>query len=150
MSSGTKVIKAALRLGGAYSSRSPADPESISIGMDVLNSLIQELIDSGMSKLGATVLKVPGDELNEPLNAYNAIVSILAVRLIPNFEEGRMMLSQTAHNNAILGYSFLQKAFGEVYVPRKKIPSTLPRGEGSEAHYYDDSAYFNKGDSFGG
>ena len=87
MSDGTVIIKAALKEIGAHSIAAPADPESVEVGMNTLNSMLQIWLSQGID-LGIVPLETPGDELSEPLETTQAIIDNLAIGLAPNFDNG--------------------------------------------------------------
>jgi hypothetical protein len=147
MSSGTKIVKAALRLIGAHSIAAPADPESITIGTDTLNSMIQSWLSIGID-MGATPLQVPGDELNEPVDAYLGIVYNLAMLLQPNYGAGGTPISPLVVVTANSQRDFIKSAYQVHYIPSKVVSSTLPKGQGNVG--YRDRQYFAEGETLDG
>lgn len=130
MSTGTEIIKQALRQIGAHSSAAPADPESILIGMDALNSMVQKWESKGI-KLGCVPLSAPGDDLSEPLDAKNAIIDNLSLQLAPNFNSVRNSVSNQLRINASDGYAEVKAAYRTTTIPNKVASSTLPKGQGN-------------------
>ena len=82
MSTGTEIIKDALRAIGAHSLAQSAPPEAIEIGMNFLNNMMQ-LWRSRSIMIETVPLQVPGDELSEPADSRNAIVFNLAIQMSP-------------------------------------------------------------------
>lgn len=129
MSSGTSIIQSALSRIGAHSVISPASPESVETGREVLNSLLEswrsKLIDMGTVPLGAA-----GDELSEPMDARQAIIDNLAVTLAPNFDNGKLVVSQDLRRLANMGMQTIRALYQKIEVPTKKVSSTMPLGVG--------------------
>lgn len=130
MTTGTKIIESALKRIGAHSIAAPADPESIESGMNTLNSMLQIWLTNDI-KLGTVVLKVPGDELGEPLDATQTIIDNLAIMLSPDFSNGTIVVSPNLTAIARKGYTMIKNNYQEVSVPNKVVSSTLPRGAGN-------------------
>lgn len=127
MSSGTSVIQDALQEIGAHSVLSPASPESISVGMRVLNSMIEQWASLGID-MGTVPLKNPGDELSEPLGARNGIVKNLAVVMAPKFDNGDNVVSMSLQKEANSGYRFIRRMYQVITIPQKTVSSTMPMG----------------------
>lgn len=130
MSAGTEIIEFALKEIGANSIAAPADAESIVIGRDTLNSMLQMWLSIGID-LGIVPLDAPGDELGEPLDATQAIIDNLAVELAPNFDNGKVVVSPTLRNNARRNYETIKSLYQTLSIPDKVLSSTLPRGAGN-------------------
>lgn len=131
MSSGTSIIQEALQNIDSHSVVDPAIPESITLGMRRLNSWLQLLLSNDID-LGTTPLKVPGDELNEPLDARQAIIDNLSILLAPTFEsEGRSIVSPTLMRNAKAGLIAIETLYLNHTIPDKVISSTTPLGAGN-------------------
>lgn len=147
MSSGTEIVKSALRLIGAHSIAAPADPESIVIGKDTLNSMLQGWLSTGIN-MGTTPLEVPGDELNEPIDARNGITYNLAVLLYSNYGSAGKPISPLVLLNAASEKRFIKSAYQVHAIPKKVVSSTLPRGQGNSVFW--DGAYFAEGETLDG
>ena len=132
MSSGTKIIESALKLIGAHSIAAPADAESVELGMETLNSMLQLWLSKQID-LGISPLDAPGDEVDEPLDSTQAIIDNLAVALGPNFDNGGEVVSQTLRVNANNGYNSIKSLYQVFTIPDKVVSSTLPRGAGNRS-----------------
>lgn len=130
MTTGTKIIESALKKIGAHSIAAPADPESIELGMETLNSMLQLWLSQEID-LGIVPLKAPGDELGEPLDARQAIIDNLAVLSAPNYDNGTGIVSGTLQGAANRGYTSIENLYQNVSIPNKVVSSTLPRGAGN-------------------
>ncbi len=130
MSTGTDIIQRALQKVGAHSIVAPADPGTIILGQEILNSMLEEWLSRGIV-LGFTPLEVPGDELNEPPDARNGIINNLAVRLAPDFDNGKSVASPRLEINANKDLTRIKALYQRINVPQK-IPSSLtPVGAGN-------------------
>lgn len=143
MSSGTAIIEDALREIAAHSSASPADPESITLGMRVLNSMLSLWLSRNI-QLGVTPLSVPGDELNEPPDVRNGIVSNLAIYLAPNFDNGQVVVSGDLRTRAHLDFIQIKALYQRLTIPKKVVSSTLPVGAGNQRGF-NRRAFFPEG-----
>jgi hypothetical protein len=141
MTTGTKIIQRALSYIGAHSPLSPANPESILDGMDILNSFIAELQDNDVD-MGCVPLAAPGEELSEPLGARNAIEENLAVLLIPLFPGAKV--SPFLQANATKSLQKLRNQWETVSIPKRQVRGTLPKGQGNK--YFFHNTYFDEGD----
>lgn len=130
MSSGTVIIESGLKLIGAHSLAAPADPESIELGMNTLNSMLQLWLSQAID-LGIIPLQAPGDELAEPMDARQAIIDNLAIALAPNFETPTGPVSPILRGAANRGYASIENLYQIVTIPNKVVSSTLPRGAGN-------------------
>ena len=134
MSSGTFIIKAALKRIGANSLAQPAAPETIIEGRDVLNSMLMLWLSEGID-IGIVPLDAPGDELGEPLDARNAIIDNLALRLSPDFDNGESIVSQQLMTNAKREFTLIRNLYQKVVIPLKIVSSTLPLGQGNRTGF---------------
>lgn len=130
MSTGTSIIQRALQTIGAHSIVSPADPDSIVLGFERLNSMLEMWLSIGIV-IGFTPLEVPGDELNEPVDTRNGIITNLAVQLAPYFDNGKGIVSPELSRDARLGYFNIKNLYQGVDIPSKVVSSTLPVGSGN-------------------
>lgn len=130
MSSGTSVIQDALRKLGAYSVAHPLPPESIALGRDTLNSMIQEWRSKEI-KMGCVPLDAPGDELSEPMDARNGIVENLAVRLYSDFPSISDKTLRELRIQAGNSYRFICSQYQDLPIPDRVVSSTTPLGAGN-------------------
>lgn len=130
MSTGTELIKEALQQLNAHSIASPAAPESIENALKKLNSMV-ELWLSRNIRLGVVPLKVVGDDLQEPIDARNAIVSNLALLLAPDFDAGKIVVSKDLKASAARDFGQIQVIYQRHFIPNKTISSTTPLGQGN-------------------
>lgn len=149
MSAGTDIIQEALERIGAHSVVSPANPESIETGRNVLNGMIATWYDAKSIDMGAVPLSAAGSELSEPLGARNAIIDNLAILLHPLFPATQV--SADLRTNAAKGYSDVVKTWKVINIPKQKVRGTLPKGQGNKHTYTGtfDQAYFDKGEEIG-
>ena len=145
MSTGTKVIQAALQKLGAHSPVKPAHPESIENGRVKLNSYIAQLQDDGI-EFGSVPLEAPGSDLSEPLGLTNVIEDNLAILLQP--DHPGTQISNQLSVNAKKGYSYMKRKYKVTTIPKPVVRDTLPRGAGALTDY-DGSIYFNDGEAIG-
>ncbi len=143
MTTGTDIIQRALQAIGAHSIVSPADPDSIVLGFEELNSMLEMWLSIGIT-IGFTPLKVPGDELNEPPDTRNGIISNLALQLAPAFDNGKIIVSQHLQRNARLGYFNIKNLYQTITIPDKVVSSTLPVGAGN-SRFARNRIFFKKG-----
>lgn len=130
MSTGTDVIHDALQRIGAHSVASPAAPESVDHGRKVLNGMLQEWEGLYIS-LGTVPLEQPGEELSEPMDAYNGIVENLAIRLAPDFSSGKQVASEELKRNARRSFTTIKKLYQRFTLPKPVVSSTMPMGAGN-------------------
>lgn len=134
MSSGTSIIKAALKRIGANSIVQPAAPETITEGRDILNSMLQLWLSENID-LGIVPLDAPGEELGEPLDARNAIIDNLALRLSPDFDNGGPIVSNQLLSNARREFALIKNLYQTIEIPVKIVSSTLPVGQGNRTGF---------------
>jgi hypothetical protein len=148
MSIGTSVIQNGLQHLKAHSVVSPANPESISLGADVLNSMIAEWQDLGID-MGVVPLSVPGDELSEPLGARNGIEFNLAIYMQPSFPGTQ--ISPQLRANASKTLAQIKRTWRVTKIPKPQTRSTLPKGAGNSRYcdQHNDSVFFDAGDEIG-
>ena len=145
MSTGTEIIKDALKRIGAHSIAQPAAPETISEGLEVLNAMLQ-LWRSKSIFLEVVPLKVHGDDLSEPMDSRNAIVNNLALELAPNFEDGKGVVSPQLKANAKAGFINISRLYRKNTIPNKVPSATLPRGSGNDFGL-GNNKFFQRGSS---
>jgi len=131
MSIGTKIIKKALRKIQVDTLNSPASPEDIEGAVTVLNSMLHLWLSKGID-IGFTPLEAAGDELSEPEDTTNAIITNLALRLADDYEDGQAVVTQTLINNATRDFEDLANVgYRLIEVPQIIPSSTLVTGEGN-------------------
>ncbi len=130
MSIGTDIIQAALENIGAHSVASPARPESIERGKDVLNSMLQLWLSRNID-IAFVPLEAPGDELSEPPDVTSAIIYSLALELSSSFDNGANIVSQQLKSNARNSFAIIKRLYQNVTIPDKLVSSTLPLGAGN-------------------
>lgn len=149
MSSGTSIIQNALQHLKAHSPLSAANPESILIGKDVLNSMIAEWQDSTPPiDMGCVPLNAPGDNLSEPLGARNGIVFNLSVLLQPLFPGTQISLELGANARRTLAQ--IKRTWRTTVIPKQVVRGTLPKGAGNRwCNDSTDKVFFDAGDDLG-
>lgn len=149
MSTGTKIVQAALQKIGAHTVMKPANPESLANGKDKLNSFIAMLQDDDIDS-GAVPLNAIGDELSEPLGITNAIEDNLAIALQPDHPGSQ--ISPRLYANAIIGMAMIRRKYKAIVIPQQVARETFPKGAGNEIKesdgYYNDTFFF-KGEKIG-
>lgn len=131
MSSGTSVILDSLRNIGKHSIANPADPESIIVGMNRLNSMVDAWKDEDI-EMRLKPLKDPADPLDEPRAVRNAIVDNLSLEMAPLYDNGnKSRVSRDLKRNAALGMQKIKGIYQVLVIPKKVVSSTLPVGEGN-------------------
>lgn len=148
MSTGTAIIERALQGIGAHSRVSPASPDSIVLGMEKLNSMLEMWLSQGIA-IGFTPLDVPGDELSEPNDTTNGIITNLALELAPDFDNGKVVVSPALARNAKVGYLNIKNLYQTLSIPKKVVSSTLPVGAGNQRWSFS-RTFFPKGGTIDG
>ena len=143
MSTGTAIIKDALKAIGVHSVAVPAAPENINDGMNALNSMLETWLSKNIV-IGFTPLSTPGDELNEPTDTRDGIVWNLAVNLGPYFDNGTTIVSQTLRSLARDSYNDISNLYEVVEIPDIVVSSTTPIGEGNRVGI-NNGVYFRRG-----
>lgn len=134
MSSGTFIIKSALKRIGAASVVQPAAPETILEGRDILNSMLQMWLTQGID-IGVVPLDSPGEELGEPLDTRNAIIDNLAIMLAPDFDNGTVIVSRDLKGNARSGFAWVKQQYRPAIVPPRQVSSTTAKGQGNAGRF---------------
>lgn len=130
MSTGTEIIQGGLERIGAHSLHQPAAPEDIIKGMSILNSMLQLWISWGVD-IQTVPIDQPGQNLSEPADAKNAIMDNLAIAMAPNFDNGKVVVSDQLRANARRGATQIRTLYRKFSIPRKRPSSTLPKGAGN-------------------
>lgn len=147
MTIGTAIIKRALQKIGVHSKFSPASPESIVLGMENLNSML-ELWLSKSIEIGFTPLEAPGDELNEPPDTTIGIVNNLAIQIAADFDNGPDIVSSRLTINANVQFIEIKRIYQKITVPQKVVSSTTPTGAGNQRNGRNRN-FFPKGATIG-
>lgn len=113
---------------------SPAAPESIELGLENLNSMLELWLSRNII-LGTTPLEAPADELNEPNDVRNGIISNLALYMAADFDNGKDIVSQELKNAASRDFIQIKALYQKLSIPDKVVSSTLPRGAGNDAGF---------------
>lgn len=149
MTIGTNIILRSLRKIQVDTLNSPASPEDIADAVPVLNSMISLWLSKGI-RLGIVPLEAAGDELGEPNDTTNAIVSNLAIRLADDYENGQAIVTQTLKNNATRDFEELANiGYREHFVPQVIPSSTLLTGEGNKNRFVRRRNFFGVGRPLG-
>ena len=132
MSSGTSIIEDGLKRIKVVSVMVPSSPEQITDGLAILNSMIQ-LWYSKSIKMGTVPITTPGSDLNEPIDARNAIVDNLAVLMAPLYDggTGKEIVSRELRASAKNGFANIRTRYQDFTIPERVASSTLPRGAGN-------------------
>lgn len=145
MSTGTSLIEDALKEIQVISVAVPSSPEQITHGLDKLNSMIQIWLSWGI-KMQTVPITEPGEDLNEPEDARNAIVTNLALSLAAVY---RAEVVGSLRNDARLSLEMVKSLYQEVSIPDKVVSSTLPLGAGNSKGV-DARVFFPKGGTVNG
>ena len=130
MSTGTEIIQEALERIGAHSIVMSAEADSIVKGKNALNSMLQLWISWGID-IQTVPLNAPGDELSEPIDAREAIIDNLAIKIAPMFDNGETIVSPDLRANARLGFKMVKTLYQRITISKTKPSSLLPRGAGN-------------------
>lgn len=147
MSSGTYIVKRALQKIGASSALSEPSAESVATGFDALNSMISSWTSQGIMT-GATKLNVVGDELNEKEDCRAAIIANLAIKISPDFDNGKNIVSPMLASEARSELGTIKSLYRTFTIPQKVPSSTLPLGQGNKQYLHDET-FFDEGDKLG-
>lgn len=140
MSTGTSLIEGALKEIGVVSVAVPSSPEQITDGLIKLNSLMNLWLSWGIIMKWVPIT-VPGEDLNEPIDATNAIVTNLAIKLAPTYSKP---VSQDLRNNARIELDMVKSLYQEICIPDKVVSSALPLGAGNSKGI-DSRVFFPRG-----
>ena len=134
MSSGTFIIESAYKRIGVHSVAKAAAPEDIEDGKDTLNAMLQAWQSKDIF-LETVPLDKSGDELGEPMDARNAIIDNLAIMCAPNFDNGKVVVSQQLKDNARAGMALVNSLYRVTEIPKKKVSKLTVRGSGHGRHH---------------
>ncbi len=148
MTTGTAIIQRALEQIGAHSIVAPASPDSIVLGKEKLNSMLEMWLSRNI-ELGFVPLNVAGDELNEPADTTNGIIDNLSLRLAPSFDNGKTIVSRDLKAQASSGFSEIKRMYQRLNIPDKVISSTAPTGAGNQRGFRQ-RPFFPKGSTING
>lgn len=130
MSSGTALINRALQMIGVRSVVSPATPEDIQLGLELLNGMMEEWLSRNIN-ISVVPLKVAGDDLFEPGDTTNPIIYNLAIQMAPAFDNGQVVVSPNLATNARQGMFTVQALYRIIPEVPKGVSGTLPVGAGN-------------------
>ena len=109
-------------------SEQSVQPEEMQAGIRYLNRMMSELAVQGMS-LGFTIIVNPADVVTVPDGVQGAVVSLLALKLAPQYDApitGSLIQAAKDGKNAILNLTISRKS--------TQMPSTMPVGSGNEGY----------------
>ena len=121
------MIEGALKKIQVVSVAVPSSPEQITDGLIELNSMLNMWLSRGI-KFQWTPITTPGEDVDEPIDATNAIITNLAVKLAPSYSKP---VSQDLKNNARQEMDLVRSNYQVVCIPDKVVSSTLPMGAGN-------------------
>ena len=130
MSIGTEIIQDAASEIGVHSVVDPITVEGLNSGFRKLNSMLQLWQSQGII-FNFVPLQVVGDDLFEPPDTYNAIISNLAILMAPTNEDGKPLVGADLKNNARSNYEWVKVLYEQITIPDKVASSLLPRGQGN-------------------
>ena len=149
MTTGTDLVKSALRKIGAHSIAAPAAPETIPEGRVILNAMLQSWLSRNID-LGIVPIDAPGEEVGEPADATNAIVYNLAILLAPDFDNGKEVVSGTLAMIARREFQIVSTLFNTTTIEPKVVSSTLPKGQGNKQSFGNFPIFFQEGETIDG
>ena len=145
MSTGTEIIKDAMKELGVVSVVSPPAPENIEDGRKKLNSMLEMWLSRSIV-IATSPLKIAADDLNEPADCRNGIVTNLALELAPLFSNGKQIVTQELRSNARRDFNRIQNLYRSVTIPKKVLSSTTPAGAGnSQGDGFYGQTFWQKG-----
>ena len=142
MSTGTALCDDALMAANITSSVVPADPTQQDNAFTRLRTMMQLWLSWGIV-FDIVPTTAIGEDLNEPIDARNAIVDNLAVSVLQFY---RLPVTQELLANARLGLYQVKSLYQELTIPNKVVSSTLPKGAGNSKGV-DARVFFPPGDS---
>ena len=145
MTTGTKIIKLAFRQIGVDSPQMPVNPESLDDAFDILNAMVAEWQDAGMT-MATVPLSVIGDDLSEPLGTKLSFVYNLAIRLAPAFD---VAASNELSKNAMISYGAMERQWNTTTAPKRQMRGTMPKGQGNETYNYWNNTFYTEGEEIG-
>jgi len=149
MSTGTNIIKRAFRKIQVDTLNSAASPEDIEGAVPVLNGMLSLWLSKGIN-LRVSPLDAAGNELGEPNDTTNAIVTNLAIRVADDYEDGQAIVTQTLINNARRDFEDLANVgYREIVVPQIIPSSTLVTGQGNTNNFMRRRNFFGPGRPLG-
>ena len=149
MTIGTNIFKRSFRKIQVDTLNSPASPEDFDDAVLVLNAMVATWLSKGI-RLGIVPLEAAGDELGEPNDTTNAIISNLAIKLAADYEDGQAIVTQTLKNEATSEFEDLANSgYREIFIPQIIPSSTLVTGEGNKNRFVRRRNYFGVGRPLG-
>jgi len=130
VSTGTQIIQDAAAEIGVHSPVDPISPEGLQVGLRKLMSMLQLWQSQGI-KFDFIPITIVGEELFEPPDTTNAIVSNLAILLGPTFEDGAGVIPPQLIGTAEQQYQWVKTLYEFITIPNKVASSLLIRGAGN-------------------
>lgn len=130
MSTGTQIIQGAAQKIGVHSPVDPMNAESLVVGLEILNSMLQ-LWQSQAIKFDFVPIETPGEDLFEPPDVTNALKNNLAVAMAPDFQDAQPTVSLELKEQAKSDYEWIKTLYQVFTIPNKIASSLLPRGAGN-------------------
>ena len=150
MTIGTKIIKRALRKIQVHTLNSPASPEDIEGAVDPLNGMLELWKSKGIEH-GIIQIESAGNEVGDPADLTNAIVSNLALYLADDYEDGQAIVTKTLRDNARRDWEDIQTiGYRTLNIPGKVPSPTLLTGEGNKSWWNAFETFFGPGTTLGG
>lgn len=144
MTIGTAIITEALQELGVASAVSPPAPENIESGRKKLNSMLEMWLSRGIV-IAFSPLDQAGDDLNEPADARNGIVTNLAIKMASLFSNGKQIVTQELRADAKNDFSNIQSLYSTITIPKKVLSSTTPIGAGNSRNNRHGRIFWRKG-----
>ena len=133
MTDASVIVDDALKIMGAASTISPAEPEQQSKGFSVLRGMIAEWVEDQVDIVIVEPYDIT-DDIGESAHLTETIKALLAKRLAGYLQ---IEMEPSAEKMAEVAMDRLQKYS---YDPDIEFPDTLPRGQGNNGLYR--SAFF--------
>ena len=131
MSTGTDIITKAYARIGAYTVFNIPPDEAIIDGMTALNGMLDRWRTKFID-IPFVNLDVPGGQLQEPLDATEAIIDNLAIQLSSSYSSGSLnLVSNELRTNARVGFNDVKRAYRCQAIPSFTLSSTTPVGQGN-------------------
>jgi hypothetical protein len=130
MTEAVTLVKRSLFLIGAHSLVNPAPPETLNLGVDMLNEMLAEWLEEKVD-LGTVEATEQTTDIQEPAGTINGITNNLAVRMGP---ATRTAVPDDVRLEAVESYERIRKRYeakDEPYVPDVTPSRLLPVGQGS-------------------
>lgn len=143
MSTSNDIVDAALRKIRVHSEINEAEQSSFDYCFDELKSMLGEFRDEGID-IGCRNPEVLQSELGEPEGVRNAVINLLARRVVDYFQ---VDIPNAVGTGALRGYEHLIRYYKPVKCEDRKLLPTLPKGQGNSGIIQ--SSYFKDGQRVG-